>query len=800
MKHLFLSLIFTLACVYTFSQKATFSGYVFDNATGERLINANIYNPETYKGTTTNTYGFFSLTLPKGTFKFTVSFVGYNSEDLIINLQQDTLLSIGLDLKGALDEITVYGEGADKVDNSEMSVVSLPVKQIQKIPVILGEPDVLKVIQLLPGVQSGTEGTSGIYVRGGGPDQNLFMLDGVPIYNANHLFGFFSVFNPASIKTVKLYKGGFPARFGGRLSSVIDISMKEGNMKKISGEASIGLISSRISLEGPIVKDKTSFIVSGRRTYGDLLLQPFLKLATIQEQDMNLSAGYYFYDLNAKINHIFSERSRLYLSGYFGKDMFYMNLKSHYNDDDVRYDEKMGANIGWGNGIGALRWNYLISSKLFSNLTLTYSNYNFDVSQDFTMENSGNDKIQSNMFEYLSGIEDMSAKIEFDYYPAPQHDIKFGANYTYHFFKPGVNHMESIDEDFKDFNIDTIFGNDSIYAHEIYGFIEDNFDIGPLFKLNLGLHFSGFDVQDVFYPSLQPRASIRFRGGENWSVKASYAMMSQNVHLLSSSTISLPTDLWLPTTKKIKPQVSQQYALGGFFKLPWNLDLSVEGFYKNMTNLIEYKPGASFASSTTGWEEQIELGKGWSYGGELLLEKKVGKLTGWVGYTLSWSKRRFKNLNFDEPFFARYDRRHDVSVTLTYEFYEDMDMGITWVYGTGNAVTLGKQKFKELSDPSTYWNNTLTYYESRNNYRMPAYHRLDWGINFHKDLKYGRRTISVSVYNSYNRQNPFFLYWGYDYEMKTDPETGNTYEESEPALKQISIFPIIPSISYTYKF
>jgi hypothetical protein len=303
----------------------------------------------------------------------------------------------------------------------------------------------------------------------------------------------------------------------------------------------------------------------------------------------------------------------------------------------------------------------------------------------------------------------------------------------------------------------------------------------------------------VFYPSLQPRASIRFRGGKNWSVKASYAMMSQNVHLLSSSTISLPTDLWLPTTKKIKPQVSQQYALGGFFKLPWNLDLSVEGFYKTMTNLIEYKPGASFASSTTGWEEQIELGNGWSYGGELLLEKKVGKLTGWIGYTLSWSKRQFEYLNFGEPFFARYDRRHDVSVTLTYEFNKDMDMGVTWVYGTGNAVTLGKQKFKEFPDPGS-WFNTLTYYEGRNNYRMPAYHRLDWGINFHKDLKYGRRTISVSVYNAYNRQNPFFLYWGYDYEMETDPETGNMYEESKPALKQISIFPIIPSISYTYKF
>ncbi|HPR30979.1 MAG TPA: TonB-dependent receptor [Prolixibacteraceae bacterium] len=782
-----------------FSQKATLSGYVSDRSTGERLINANVYNPVTLKGTSTNNYGFFSLTLPYGEIDLSISFIGFKTQTLHLNLKKDTLLSIALELKEAIEEITVYGTGANKVENSEMSVVELPVRQIQKIPLIMGEPDVLKVIQLLPGVQSGTEGTSGIYVRGGGPDQNLFLLDGVPIYNVNHLFGFFSVFNPGAIKTVKLYKGGFPARFGGRLSSVIDINMKEGNMKKISGEASVGLISSRISIEGPIVKDKTSFIISGRRTYGDLLLQPILKLS-MNYGNTDLNAGYYFYDLNAKINHIFSERSRLYLSGYFGQDKFYMNMKNHWTSDSIRYDEKMGANIGWGNGIGALRWNYLLSSRLFSNLTLTYSNYNFDVQQDFQLENAKTEKKQRNLFEYLSGIEDLSAKVDFDYYPNPQHEIKFGASYTYHTFNPGVNHFEAVDEEFEEFDMDTIVGNDSIFAHEFFGFLEDNFDLGPLFKLNLGLHFSGFHVQDIFYPSLQPRATIRFRGGENWSVKASYTMMSQNIHLLSSSTISLPTDLWLPTTRIIKPQISEQIALGGFINLPWNLDLSVEAYYKTMSNLIEYKDGASFVSSTAGWEKQIELGRGWSYGGEILLEKKVGKLTGWIGYTLSWSERQFDNLNFEKPFFARYDRRHDISITATYEFNERMDMGVTWVYGTGNAVTLGKQKFKDYDSGLFFWNQPLTYYEGRNNYRMPAYHRLDWGINFHRELKYGNRTLSFSVYNAYNRMNPFFLYWGYDYTTVTDPETGNTYEESEKALKQISIFPIIPSISYTYRF
>ena len=784
-----------------FAQKATISGYLYDKSTGERLISANVYDPETYKGTTTNNFGFYSLTLPKGEKKLSFSFIGFKAFTIQMNLNSDTTLNVGLDLKEAIEEITVYGDRAKKIENTEMSVVELPVKQVQKIPLMLGEPDLLKVLQLLPGVQSGTEGTSGIYVRGGGPDQNLFLLDGVPIYNVNHLFGFFSVFNPSAIKTVKLYKGGFPARFGGRLSSVIDINMKEGNMKKIEGEASIGLISSRFSIEGPIVKDKTSFIISGRRTYADILLQPFIK-AMNNGSNEKINGGYYFYDLNAKINHIFSERSRLYLSGYFGEDKFYLKSNSVDNNNSTSYTYNQESNIKWGNGTGTLRWNYVISNRLFSNFIATYSKYNFLVSFDDMEKNSLTKKEQRDYFKYFSGINDVSAKAEFDYFPNPQHSVKFGASYIYHTFNPGINRFQMINEEDNVQNLDTIIGNDKIYANEMDCFAEDNFDLGPLVKVNLGLRFSGFEVQNIFYPSLEPRASIRFRVSDNFSVKGSYSLMSQNIHLLSSSTISLPTDLWLPTTQKVKPQKSEQFAVGSFFNLPYNLELSVEGYYKTMTNLIEYKDGASYTLSAKGWEDQIELGRGWSYGAEFLLEKKVGKTTGWIGYTLSWTQRQFDNLNFGNPFFARYDRRHDISITIIHEFSKKIDAGVTWVYGTGNAVTLGKQKYKQDESLTDGWyvDNSLTYYESRNNYRVPAYHRLDVGVNFHKRLKIGERTISISAYNAYNRLNPFYIYWGYKDSETGKPANGDYSKNVEPALIQLSIFPLIPSISYTLKF
>jgi len=801
MKKINVLLYFVISSVtYSHAQKITISGYVSDLQTGEKLINANIFETENLNGTISNEYGFYSLTLPAGETQIQCSFVGYEKQNIEIILQKDTSLNISLKLMGELNEITVLGNRS-KIESSQMSMVEISGSKLQKLPVLLGEPDVLKVIQLLPGVQSGTEGTSGIYVRGGGPDQNLFLLDGVPVYNASHLFGFFSVFNPTAVKTVKLYKGGFPARFGGRLSSVIDIRMKEGNDKELKGEFSIGLISSRFSLEGPIFKEKTSFIVSGRRTYIDILAQPVIKLANKNNELGSTTAGYYFYDLNAKVNHKFSEKSRLYLSTYMGRDKAYSKDESYHVYDHIRYDEKNEMGIGWGNITSALRWNYVYGPKLFSNTTLTFSKYNFDVKETYKTTNTKNSFYSEDYFKYVSGIKDYTAKIDFDYYPGSGHELKFGASNIWHQFKPGVNHEKyGSAVDGNNVPNDTIYGNDDISGMEFSAYVEDNFDISARFKLNYGLHFSLFNVQKTTYTSLQPRASLRFLASENLSLKLSYAKMSQYIHLLSSSTISLPTDLWLPVTEKVKPQNSHQIALGAFLKLPKGFDFSVEGFYKTMDNLIEYKEGASFTGISSGWESKIETGKGWAYGAEFLLEKNTGKTTGWVGYTLSRAERKFENLNFGQIFPAHYDSRHDVSVALTHEFNKKVDIGFTWVYGTGNAVTLGVQEYPSF-DPGNgqYMPGSITYFNGRNGYRMPAYHRMDLGVNFHKQKKHGVRTWSFSVYNAYSRQNPFYLYWGYD-AVNGYNNQGYYYEDSKPALKQISLFPVIPSVSYTFKF
>ncbi len=664
-----------------------------------------------------------------------------------------------------------------------MSVSEIPVNTIKKLPVLLGEIDVLKTVQLLPGVQSGNEGTSGLYVRGGGPDQNLILLDGVPVYNANHLFGFFSVFNADAINTVTLIKGGFPARYGGRLSSVLDIRMKEGNMKKIKGAASIGIIASRLTVEGPIIKDKTSFIISGRRTYIDFLSQPIIRSVARMEGVENLSLGYYFYDLNGKINHKFSDKSRLYLSAYMGNDKAYMKMK----EEDSGYEYLVNAKLRWGNITTALRWNYILSNKLFSNTTLTFSRYNFLVGMGMEENDTYYDTYYNYNYEYLSGIDDLGGKIDFDYLPSPNHYVRFGVGEIYHTFKPGVNTFSASSGG--DQNFEASFGNRNIYASELSAYAEDDIRIGALIKTNIGLHGSAFILKNKTYKSLQPRASLRFLITEDWSIKAAYSQMTQYVHLLSNSNIGLPTDLWLPVTDTVRPLKSTQYAAGIFHQLNDDISISLEGFYKTMDNLIEYKEGASFFMLEGSWEDKIEIGKGWSYGIELLLEKKLGKLTGWLGYTLSWSERQFDNISFGEPYPYKYDRRHDIGIALTYKYNEKIDAGLVWVYGTGNAVTLAHEKYASaFSTNMDYWygDNMIEYYDKRNNYRMPSYHRLDLSINFNKKLKWGERTLSVGVYNAYNRKNPFFI-------MFEERRGGEQ-------LVQYSLFPIIPSISYNVTF
>ena len=572
------------------------------------------------------------------------------------------------------------------------------------------------------------------------------------------------------------------------------------------GNFSIGLISSKLSLEGPIKKDKTSFIISARRTYFDVVAQPFI-IAFNNDEDSRTTGGYYFYDLNAKVNHKFSEKSRLYLSAYLGKDRAYTKSRytpDYYDENNHHYEYKDNYGMGWGNIITSLRWNLLFSNKLFSNTTLTYSKYKFDVTVESTIKDLTTKDESEDFFRYFSGIEDIGAKIDFDYYPSTHHSIKFGTGYTFHHFKPGVTSYRYDPQDY-DSGIDTTFGDVKVFASEIVLYAEDNFDITPRLKMNAGVRLSLFNVQETNYFSFQPRASLRFMATDNLSFKASYSKMTQFVHLLTTTAISMPTDLWLPVTKRFDPPVSHQIAAGSNFRLPWRLEMSVEAFYKTMDNLIEYKEGASFGGTGSGWESKVEKGRGWAYGAEFMIEKNYGKTTGWIGYTLSWTERQFENLNFGNVFPAKYDRRHDVSVAITHKFNDRIDLGVVWVYGTGNAATLGIMEYPAENFYSTeynyYYNTPITEFPGRNSYRTPSYHRLDLGLNLHKQKKHGLRTWNFSIYNAYNRKNPFFIFWSNEYYEEPDPDNpGSFIYWSKPVLKKISLFPIIPSISYSFKF
>lgn len=769
------------------AQKSTLSGYLKDAETGEALIGGRIYIDSLKIGVASNIYGFYSITLPNGTHDVMFSFVGKEPIKTRVILDQNVELDINLADNNTLEEIVVTGEKKQQ-ESTEMSTVTLSMEKVKTLPVLLGEKDIIKTLQLLPGVQSGSEGSSGIYVRGGGPDQNLILLDGVPIYNANHLFGFFSVFNADAINQVKLVKGGFPAEYGGRISSVIDIRMNEGDMKKIHGEGSVGIISSKLMLNGPIIKDKTSFMITARRTYIDILARPIIKAANSQSGNDQVTGGYFFYDVNAKLNHIINANNRVYLSAYLGNDKFYVNSEYDYIDqsDNKTYIEENTGGIKWGNKIVALRWNHKFSPKLLLNTTLNYSDYQFTTGFGLTAYEKGNqaNPTQDFSFEYLSGITDFGGNMNFYYYPSPKHDVQFGVGQTYHTFKPGVNQLKLSDGSS---DLDTSFGSARTYAHEFYGYIQDDFSISKRLSLNAGVHFANFFVREKLYNSLQPRASFNFQLDDKSSVKASYAKTTQFLHLLTNTSIGLPTDLWVPVTDSIPPQQGNQVAIGYTRELPKGYRVGAEAYYKTMKNLIEYKEGASFFGSNQNWEGLVEVGNGYSYGLEMLFEKRTGKTTGWIGYTLSWTNRQFANINNGEEFPYRYDRRHDISFVLTHKFNDKVDIGVVWVYGTGNAITLALQKYNS-SGGVEFGESEVNHIDQRNGYRMPSYHRLDLGVNIHKPKKWGEATWSFGLYNAYNRQNPFYLDIGY-------LKNGN-----EKVLKQISLFPILPSISYSFKF
>ncbi|MCG9880063.1 MAG: TonB-dependent receptor [Bacteroidia bacterium] len=763
--------------------KYTISGFVKELGSEETLIGASVAVPKLGIGTVTNAYGFYSLTLPVGSHEMLVSYVGFKPKAFVLNLDKNIQNNIELQTDIELKEVVVNAakQTTRFAEQTQMSVIEIPVSQIKDIPALLGEKDVLKVIQLLPGVQKGSEGNSGIYVRGGGPDQNLIILDDATVYNAFHLFGFFSLFNGDALKSVELTKGGFPARYGGRLSSVIDMRMKEGNKERFKGEAGIGILSSRLTLEGPLIKGKSSFLVSGRRTYFDVLSRPL--------QSEESRGGYYFYDLNLKANYDINDKNKIYLSGYFGRDKFYFSSK---------YDgSESGGSLSWGNATGTLRWNQIISPKLFSNASFIVSNYQFRLSQTASYQGS------KFLLEYSSGIRDYSLKYDFDYRPNANHTLKFGAQIISHNFTPSAYVLSDSQIGLTEKN------KQSIHAWENALYAEDDIKVGARLKLNPGLRISHFNVRNQNYVNLEPRINTAYKIKNDLAIKASYAMMNQYIHLLSNTGIGLPTDLWVPSTDYVKPQNSWQLA-AGIVKdfLNKGFSISLEGYYKESGNIITYKEGASFfdydpsqasAGNATSWENNLTFGRAKSYGAEFFLQKKQGSFTGWIGYTLSWTKMRFDEVNFGKEFFARYDRRHDISIVGMYELRKEKNgkrgikLSTTWVYGTGNAITLPLSNYigprhRTSMGGFSFWDGTVSEYTDRNAFRMAAYHRLDLGLQFQKQLKHYHSTIEISVYNLYNRYNPFFYY--------IDTPQGSTI----PKLMQITLFPIIPSISYNVKF
>ncbi len=779
---------FILLLFVAFSQAQTFtiSGFITDKNSKETLIGVQVANVKQNVGTNSNGFGFYTLTMKKDSVQLIVRILGYAPK--VLNFYLDHNITYNIELEEAGKELGQVEISASRQNNkvandTRVSRIEIPVETVKELPALFGEKDVFKVIQLLPGVQKGGEGNSGLYVRGGGPDQNLIILDDANVYNAFHLFGFFSVFNGDALKSIELTKGGFPARYGGRLSSVLDMRLKDGDKQKFHGEGGVGVISSRLTLEGPLIKNKSSFIISARRTYIDLLIQPFLPNDT--------KGGYYFYDMNVKLNYTLSDKDRLYLSGYFGRDVFYAKFIATSTSSTK-------ASIAWGNKTSTLRWNHIFGPRIFSNLSAIYSIYNFDVT---ATETDNKDVFTLKLF---SGINDATVKYDFEFLPNPRHHIRAGLMSTYHTFTPQAVTV-------KDANFN-LSNTKKFYALESALYIEDDYEMNSKIKMNAGLRLTNYIVGQTVFTKPEPRLNFRYLIKPDLSFKFGYSTMNQYLHLISNTGAGLPTDLWVPATQLVKPQTSQQIAGGLFKDLEYKEEdyaISLEGYYKLSKNVIAYKEGASFISvlddpfsSNTGnqktWESQVTSGNATSYGAELFIQKKAGKFTGWIGYTLSWTSLQFDSLNNGKKFWARYDRRHDISVVGIYKLNDHITLSAVWVYGTGNAITLpiGTQNAIPHQSPYNMWGTpgsipayNIDQYGGRNEFRMAPYHRMDIGVQFHKKLKYWDQTWEVSVYNLYNRANPYFYYIG---ESKKDP--------SKTVLKQVSIFPVLPSVTYSFKF
>lgn len=806
-------LIASIVPLMTWAKNPTVSGYVTDAQTGERLIGATVIDLRSGAGTVTNVHGFYSLTLPADTIRLQAGYVGYEAPSTpMLLLHSDTLVELPLKSSTELAEVVVEGEHAVSGTHAvQMSAVDVPVSQIKGIPAIGGEVDVLKAIQLLPGVQSGSEGSTGIYVRGGGPDENLIMLDGVPLYSVNHMLGFFSIFNADAVKNVTLYEGNFPARYGGRLSSIIDVRQKDGDAYGFHGNLTIGLVSTKLSLEGPIywhkdewkrfrskeaVKAQTTFVISARRTLYDLVAIPAMALlSTLKSRGDSLSTGgYYFYDINAKLTHTFSANDKLSASFYMGDDMVYNRIRDKYSGD-TGIPTTFRMRYNWGNIFGAVNYEHRFNGRLYSTTQVSCTRYKYKLSAGQEWDSYTNAGQTNLKLGYDSYILDLMAQTHFEWRPNTQHEVHFGAKYIWHTFHPQVGHWYiNANTDTMRMQLDTTVSvGGTVYTHEAGVYIEDTYTPCSWFRINAGLHAALFHTDGKTYYSLEPRVGLRFLPHKDVAIKMSYAYMSQYVHMLSNSSVSLPTDLWVPVTAKIPPMRSMQVAAGITYNICNQVELSVEGYYKRMLNLLEYRDGASYMSATN-WQNLVCIGDGWSYGVQVLAKRTVGPVTGWIGYTWSRTMRQFdrpgQEINGGKPYHAKYDREHDLSVTLQYHINKQWEIAATFVYGTGTRGTLALQKYdtwlySRMAKTEKKDLREVRYVTERNNFKMPDYHRLDIGATCHlPDKKHADwdHALNISIYNVYSHLNPFLVY----------PKDGKLY--------QFSLLPILPSVSYTFKF
>ncbi len=780
MKYLIIVLFLIVPFVLS-AQSETLSGYLKDAKNGETLIGATVYIKEKSIGVTTNSYGFYSLTAPRGKYEISFSYIGYQTKSFKVNLNEDKTLNVKLEENSELiNEVVVTGEAADaNVQSIEMSVSKLPVKTVKKLPAFMGEVDIIKTITLLPGIQSGGEGSSGIYVRGGGPDENLMLLDEAPVYNASHLLGFFSVFNSDAIKDIQVYKGGIPAEYGGKASSVIDIRMKDGNSQHFAATGGIGNISSRLTVEAPIIKDKWSFIASGRRTYADIAG----RLAGIDELDGN---QLYFYDFNFKNNIQLNEKNRIYISAYSGDDIFKL-------DESIFMD--------WGNLTTTARWNHLVSNKLFSNTSFIFSKYDYSV---------GIPEGGDNAFDWSSHIQDINFKQDFTHFLNTENKLKYGINTIYHQFSPGEIKV-SDDSFFSDLELT------KYNAFEGAAYVSNEQKINARLSLRYGLRLSYFQQigegkmneylnpdrpekdeitgTNTFekwerigdgYLNLEPRFSFKFSLDDYSSVKGSYNRMVQNLHLITNTNSPTPFDIWLPSTEYIKPRVANQVAIGYFRNFANNLiETSAETFYKTFNNIIDYKNGAELFLNED-LETEILSGDGYAYGFEFLLKKQQGDLTGWMSYTYSKSMRIVEGINNGNPYPSSYDRTHDFSLVLSYSITPELTLSANWIYSTGNPTSYPVAKYQVMD-------KTFYHYAARNSYRIPDYHRLDASINYdfkkNRDRRY-KQTLNLSFYNIYSRRNAYSVTFRQNEENPTVSE----------AVRLSIIGSIIPALTYNFSF